>query len=58
METPTRTDPPYVPIRKTGWAGQRKAPRWMLLAGLLIVVGAVLVAEQVAGAREGRGSEE
>lgn len=44
METPTRTDPPYVPIRKTGWAGQRKAPRWLLLAGLLIVVGAVLVA--------------
>ena len=44
METPTRTDPPYVPIRKTGWAGQRKAPRWLLLVGLLIVVGAVLVA--------------
>ena len=44
METPTRTDPPSVPIRKTGWAGQRKAPRWLLLAGLAIVVGAVLVA--------------
>ncbi len=44
METPTRTDPPYVPIRKTGWAGQQKAPRWLLLAGLLIVVGIVLVA--------------
>ncbi len=44
METPTRTDPPYVPIRKTGWAGQRKAPRWLLLAGALIVVGIVLVA--------------
>ena len=35
METPTRTDPPYVPIRKTGWAGQQKAPRWLLLAGAL-----------------------
>ena len=44
METPTRTDPPYVPIRKTGWAGQQKAPRWLLLAGVLIVVGIVLVA--------------
>jgi hypothetical protein len=44
VETPTRTDPPYVPIRKTGWAGQRKAPRWLLLAGALIVVGIVLVA--------------
>jgi hypothetical protein len=44
VETPTRTDPPYVPIRKTGWAGQQKAPRWLLLAGALIVVGIVLVA--------------
>ena len=44
METPTRTDPPYVPIRKTGWAGQQKAPRWLLLAGAVIVVGIVLVA--------------
>jgi hypothetical protein len=44
VETPTRTDPPYVPIRKTGWAGQQKAPRWLLLAGVLIVVGVVLVA--------------
>jgi hypothetical protein len=44
VETPTRTDPPYVPIRKTGWAGQRRAPRWLLLAGALIVAGIVLVA--------------
>jgi hypothetical protein len=44
VETPTRTDPPYVPIRKTGWAGQQRAPRWLLLAGVLIVVGIVLVA--------------
>jgi hypothetical protein len=44
VETPTRTDPPYVPIRKTGWAGQMKTPRWLLLAGVLIVVGIVLVA--------------
>ncbi len=44
METPTRTEPPYVPIRKTGWAGQQKTSRWLLLAGALIVVGIVLVA--------------
>jgi hypothetical protein len=44
VETPTRTDPPYVPIRKTGWAGQRRAPRWLLLAGALIVAGIVLIA--------------
>ena len=44
MDTPTRTDPPYVPIRTSRWAPHRKAPRWLLLAGALIVVGIVLVA--------------
>jgi len=44
VETPTRTDPPYVPIRKTGWAPHSRAPRWLLVAGALIVAGIVLVA--------------
>jgi hypothetical protein len=44
VETPTQTDPPYVPVPKTGWAVHRKTPRWLLLAGVLIVVGIVLVA--------------
>jgi len=44
VEAPTRTDPPYVPIRTNRWAPHRKAPRWLLLAGALIVVGIVLVA--------------
>jgi len=43
VETPTRTDPPYVPIRHTPWPTQ-KTPRWLLLAGILVLVGAVLVA--------------
>jgi hypothetical protein len=42
VETPTRTDPPYVPIRHTRWPTQR-TPRWLLLAGVAVVVGAVLV---------------
>ena len=42
MEPPTRTDPPYVPIRHTRWPTQRP-PRWLLLAGLAVLVGAVLV---------------
>ena len=33
MQTPTRTDPPYVPIRSTAWP-VRKTPRWLLAAGL------------------------
>jgi hypothetical protein len=44
VETPTRTDPPYVPIRTSRWPVHRKTPRWLLVAGALIVVGAVLVA--------------
>ena len=44
MDAPTRTDPPYVPIRTNRWAPHQKAPRWLLLAGALIVVGVVLVA--------------
>jgi hypothetical protein len=37
------TDPPYVPIRRTGWA-TRRTPRWALLAGAVLVAVAVLVA--------------
>jgi hypothetical protein len=44
VDAPTRTDPPYVPIRTSRWAPHQKAPRWLLLAGALIVVGIVLVA--------------
>ncbi|MGI8449399.1 MAG: hypothetical protein ACR2MP_19915 [Streptosporangiaceae bacterium] len=44
MDAPTRTDPPYVPIRTSRWAPHQKTPRWLLLAGALIVVGIVLVA--------------
>jgi hypothetical protein len=44
VETPTRTDPPYVPIRTNRWAPHQKAPRWLLLAAAVIVVGIVLVA--------------
>ena len=42
MQTPPRTDPPYVPIRHTRWPSQ-KTPRWLLLAGLAVLLGAVLV---------------
>ncbi len=44
MDAPTRTDPPYVPIRTNRWAPHQKAPRWLALAGVLIAVGIVLVA--------------
>jgi len=42
MDTPTRTDPPYVPIRATRWP-VRKTPRWAWLVGAVLVIAAVLV---------------
>ncbi len=43
MDTPTTTDPPYVPIRHSGWP-VRRIPIWvLLLAALVLVGGTVLV---------------
>lgn len=42
VDSPPRADPPYVPIRQTRWPAQR-TPRWLLLAGLVLLTGAVLV---------------
>ena len=42
MSPPVRTDPPYVPIRRTRWA-TRRTPRWLLLAVAVVVLGTVLV---------------
>jgi len=43
MASPVRTDPPYVPIRRTRWPVHR-TPRWLLLALALLIVAGVLVA--------------
>ncbi len=42
MSTPTTTDPPYVPIRRSGWP-VRRTPMWTLLALVLLAGGVVLV---------------
>ena len=41
MQT-TRTDPPYIPLRRSGWP-TRRAPRWVLGAGVLLLAVAVAV---------------
>ena len=43
MTAPPRADPPYVPIRSAPWP-TRRTPRWLLLAGVVLLAGAVLVA--------------
>jgi len=42
MSTPIKTDPPHVPLRHGGWP-VRRAPRWLFVAGALVLAGAVLV---------------
>jgi hypothetical protein len=42
MSTPIKTDPPPVPLRHGGWPVHR-APRWLLVAGVVVLAGAVLV---------------
>jgi hypothetical protein len=42
VSAPVRTDPPYVPIRRTRWA-TRRTPLWLLAAIAVLVVGGVLV---------------
>ena len=42
MQSPPRTDPPYVPIRRSAWP-VRRTPRWWFAAGAAIVVAGVLV---------------
>jgi hypothetical protein len=42
VNTPTTTDPPYVPIRRSGWP-VRRTPLWLLLAVLLVAGGIALI---------------
>jgi hypothetical protein len=56
MQTPARADPPYVPIRHTAWP-TRKTPRWLLAAGVLVLVAAVLVGIAVHPSRSQRATD-
>lgn len=42
MELPTKTEPPFVPLRHTGWA-TRRTPIWVFAALLALAAGVVLV---------------
>ena len=41
MSTPATTDPPYVPIRRSGWP-VRRTPLWLLAAVVLVIGGIAL----------------
>jgi hypothetical protein len=42
VDSPTKTEPPFVPLRHTGWAS-RRTPLWVFAAILVIAGGTVLV---------------
>ena len=46
MTTPTQTEPPFVPLRRSGWATKR-TPLWVFVALAVLVVGGFLVALSV-----------
>lgn len=42
MDTPTKTEPPFVPLRRTGWAS-RRTPWWVFAAIVVLAGGVALV---------------
>jgi hypothetical protein len=42
VEPPTKTEPPFVPLRHTGWAS-RRTPLWVFAAIIVLAAGVVLV---------------
>jgi hypothetical protein len=56
MQTPPRTDPPYVPIRHVRWP-TRKTPRWLIVAGLLVLIAGVLVGVAIHPSRSQRATD-
>ncbi len=56
MDTPIRTEPPYVPLRHSRWPVHR-TPRWLYLAGALILAGAVVVGLAVHPSRSQRAAD-
>jgi hypothetical protein len=42
VEPPTKTEPPFVPLRHTGWAS-RRTPLWVFAAIILLAAGVVVV---------------
>ncbi|MBO0810003.1 MAG: hypothetical protein J2P32_17035 [Actinobacteria bacterium] len=56
MDAPARTGPPHVPLRHGGWPVHR-TPRWLLLAGVLVVAAAVLVGLAVHPSRAQRATD-
>jgi hypothetical protein len=56
LEPPTKTEPPFVPLRHTGWATHR-TPLWVFGALIVLAAGAVLVSLSVKPSQGQRASD-
>lgn len=56
MQSPPRADPPFVPLRNSGWP-RGKMPRWLLLAALPVLACVVLIGIAVRPSHAQRASD-
>lgn len=56
MDSPTKTEPPFVPLRHSGWA-TRRTPLWVFAAIIVLVCGGVLVSLSVKPSASERASD-
>jgi hypothetical protein len=56
MTTPTQTEPPFVPLRRSGWATKR-TPLWVFGALVVIVIAGFLVALSVRPSQSQRATD-
>jgi hypothetical protein len=56
MTTPTQTEPPFVPLRHSGWA-TRRTPRWLFGALAVLAIAGFLVALSVRPSQSQRAAD-
>lgn len=56
MEPPTKIEPPFVPLRRSGWA-TRRTPLWVFGALIVLAVGGVLVSLSVTPSQSQRAGD-
>jgi hypothetical protein len=56
VEPPTKIEPPFVPLRRSGWA-TRRTPMWVFAALIVLAAGGVLVSLSVKPSQSQRASD-
>jgi hypothetical protein len=56
VNSPTKTEPPFIPLRRSGWAS-RRTPMWVFAAIIVLIAGGVLVSLSVKPSQAQRASD-